>query len=87
MMAQQGVRSNLIRDYPGGGGKENNFLLQGGIFVSEGNPPRGAYEKKLVLRKKNFLPMSYVPHIIMVFPLHNMPLALVGIPLIGYLGY
>ena len=31
--------------------------------------------------------MSHTTHIIMVLPLHNMPLALVGIPLIGYSGY
>ena len=47
----------------------------------------GGYEKKWVLQKKNFLPMSHVPHIITVFLPHNMPLLLVGIPLCGYFGY
>ena len=31
--------------------------------------------------------MSHLPHIITVFPPHNMPLLLIGIPLFGSLGY
>ena len=45
------------------------------------------YQKKLALQKKLFPPMPQITHIFMPFLLHNMPFALVGIPVIGYLGY
>ena len=71
-----------------GEGEEKKFRYRVGYFFSGVTPPRGVgYEKKWVLQKKNFLPMSHVPHIITVFPPHNMPLLLVGIPLCGYFGY
>ena len=73
---------------PRGGGEEKKFSHRVGYFFPGLTPPRGVgYEKKWVLQKKNFLPMSHVPHIITVFPPHNMPLLLVGIPLCGYFGY
>ena len=70
-----------------GGGGEKNFDTGWDIFCWGVNPPRGGgYKKKWVLQKL-FLPVSHVPHIITVFPLHTMPLALVGISLFGYPGY
>ena len=72
----------------GGGGEEKHFWCRVGYFFSGVTPPRGGgLRKKWVLRKKLFLPMSHVPHIITVFPPHNMPVLLVGIPLCGYFGY
>ena len=71
------------------GGKKKIFDTGWDIFF-RGGPPLGGgggYEKKWVLQKKLFLPMSHLPHIITVFPPHNMPLLLVGIPLLGSLGY
>ena len=71
------------------GGGRKTFLIPGGIFFFGGDPPRGGggYEKKWVLQKKLFLPMSHLPHIITVFPRHKLPLLLVGISLFGSLGY
>ena len=75
------VRPHLGQE--GGRGKEKTFDTGWDIFFG-GDPPRaGGYQKKWVLQKKLFLPMSHVPHMITVFPPHNMPLALVGIPLGG----
>ena len=73
----------------GGGGEKVFFDTRGDNFFG-GDPPRGrggGLRKKRVLHKKLFLPMSHIPHIITVFPPHNMPLALIGICLFGYLGY
>ena len=81
-----GAGYHLLSATHGGGGRKK-ILIPGEIFFSGVTPPRGGgYEKKWVLQKKLFLPMSQVPHIITVFPPHNMPLLLVGIPLFGYLG-
>ena len=81
------VHQNVSQHAGGGGGKF--FLIPGGIFFFGVTPPRGGggYEKKWVLQKKLFRPMSHLLNIITVFPPHNMPLLLVGIPLFGSLGY
>ena len=82
-------RGTLHRPLVQGGGKKK-FYDALWDFFSGGDPPpprMGGVRKKWVLRKKVFLPMLHVPHIITVFPPHNMPLLLAGIPLFGYLGY
>ena len=85
---------------PNGGGRERasqvqyqgrgrkNFWIPDGTFFSGVTPPLGGRvrKKKWLLQKKLFLPMWHVPHIITVSTT-DMPLALVGIPLFGYLGY
>ena len=71
----------------GGGGREK-FLIPVGIFFWGCAPPRGGGgAKKVGPTEKKLCPMLHVLHIIRVFPPHNMPLALVGIPLFGHLGY
>ena len=65
--------------------REMIFDTRGDIFSDLPPHGGGGGQKKLVLQKKTFPRMPHMKHIFMVFPLHKIPLALAGIPMIGYI--